>query len=251
MQELYETGATLGDVGGCFDLTRERVRQLFLAHGIPTRSLKDTNALKREQMRDNHRDQICELVDAGIGPREIAARLALPIAAVNEALAADPNRQRLIAFRRNSKKRTKPKYADAEIVECLRTASAELGGVLTTAEYTAFARTRKFKDGRPWPLHQTPAIRFGSWRAALQTAGLEANPPSAVAGQRLFTHAHCIDAILEVERELGHPPTAAEYEHAAAASRGVLPSLATVRHRCDGWKQALGLALQFSQSPAS
>jgi hypothetical protein len=247
MQELYDRGGTLGEVAERFGISRERVRQLFLAHGIPTRSLKETNALKREKTRRSHGDQILELVDACVAPREIATRLGLPIAVVNDTLATDPDRQRLVAFRRNSKKRPRPKYTDDEIIECLRTASVELGGVLTTAEYTAFARTRTFEDGRPWPLHQTPANRFGSWRAALQTAGLEANPPSAVAGQRLFTRAHCIDAVLEVERELGRPPTAADYERAAVASRGVLPSLATVRHRCGGWQQALALAFQFSQ----
>ncbi len=163
-----------------------------------------------------------------------------------ETLNDDPGRSRLAAFGRMGK-RAKPKYSDEEIIECLRTASVELGGVLTAAEYTSFAKQRKFPDGRPWPGHQTPFHRFGSWRAALQRAGLEANPPSAIAGQRIFTRERCIDAILEVERELGHAPTAAEYELAAAASGGVLPSLATVRSRCGRWRGALVLAARFSQ----
>ena len=70
--------------------------------------------------------------------------------------------------------------------------------------------------------------------------------PIALPGQRIFTRERCIDAILDVERELGHAPTAAEYERAAVASNGVLPSLATLRHRCGGWNQALLLAANYS-----
>jgi hypothetical protein len=247
MRELYEGGATLGEVGARFGVSRERVRQLFRANGLPTRSIAETAAFRRQQLVNEGREQIVGLIDAGIAPNEIAERLGISPQLVHDALHGDPGRRRIAAFRRTAKTRPKPKYSDEEIIECLRTASVELGGVLTTAEYTKFARTRTFPDGRPWPGHQTPALRFGSWRAALRRAGLEANPPSAIAGQRLFSRAHCIDAILEVERGLGHPPTAAEYERAATASDGILPSLATVRHRCGGWREALLLAARFSQ----
>lgn len=247
MRKLYDAGGNLGEVAERFGITRERVRQLFRAHGLPTRSIAEAAALRRERLVNEHREQIFELIDAGVAPNEIAERLGISPQLVRDALRDDPSRRRVAAFRRTAKTRPKPKYSDEEIIECLRTASVELGGVLTTAEYTNYARARRFPDGRPWPLHQTPFLRFGSWRDALQRAGLEANPPSAIAGQRLFTREHCIDAILEVERELGHPPTAAEYERAAAASNGILPSLATVRHRCGGWQEALVLATQFSQ----
>ncbi len=247
MRALYEIGASLGEVAERFSVTRERVRQLFNSHGVPTRSTAETAAMRREQLVIAHRDQIFGMIDAGVAPNEIADRLGISPQRVHDALHDDPGRRRLAAFRRTAKTRPKPKYSDEEIIECLRTASVELGGVLTTAEYTNYARTRRFPDGRPWPLHQTPFLRFSSWRAALQRAGLEANPPSAIAGQRLFTRELCIDAILEVEREVGHPPTAAEYERAAVASNGILPSLATVRHRCGGWQEALVSAARSSQ----
>jgi hypothetical protein len=247
MRELYNTGASLAEVAERFGLTRERVRQLFGAHHLPTRSTAETAALRRKLLMNDHRQQIFDLIDAGVAPRDIAERLAIPPQLVREALHDDPSRRRLAAFRRTTKKRPKQRYTSDELIECLRTASVELGGVLTTADYTGLARTRAFPDGRPWPTHQTPVLRFGSWRAALQRAGLEANPPSAIAGQRLFTTELCVDAILEVERDLGYPPTAAAYERAAAASNGVLPSLATVRHRCGSWQEALVLAARFIQ----
>ena len=248
MRELYGAGATLSDVADRFAVSRERVRQLFREHGVPTRSIAEAAGLRRERLLDEHRESIFRLVDAGFAPTEIAEQLATSAELVHSALSDDPSRPRLAAFRRTAKSKPKPKYSHDELIECLRTASVTLGGVLTTAGYTEFARARRLPDGRPWPLHQTASNRFGSWRAALQRAGLEANPPSAIAGQRLFTREHCIDAILEVECQLGHPPTAAEYERAAVASKGVLPSLATVRHRCGGWQEALLLAARFSQS---
>lgn len=248
MRELYETGATLEEVGERFGVTRERVRQLFMTYGVPVRSVGETHELRRRQLMEARRSEICALLDAGLSPSEISSRLALAPQVVRDVLAEEPSRSRQVAFRRHARmKRTKPRYTDEEIVECLRTANLELGGVLTTSDYTAFAKTRTFPDGRPWPGHQTPFHRFGSWREALHQAGLVANPPSAVAGQRLFTRGHCIDAILEVERALGHPPTAAEYERAAVASKGALPSLATLRHRCGGWQKALATAARFSE----
>jgi DNA-binding CsgD family transcriptional regulator len=247
MRELYDAGGTLGEVAERFGISRERVRQLFRDHGLPTRSTAEAATLRREQLVNENRQEVLELIDAGVPLKEVAQRLGISPQLVRHALGDDPARRRLAAFRRTAKTKPKPKYSDEEIIECLRTANVELGGVLTTAEYTSFARPRRFADGRRWPLHQTASNRFGSWRGALHRAGLEANPPSAIAGQRLFTREHCVDAILEVERALGHPPTAAEYERAAVASSGTLPSLATVRNRCGSWQEALVLAARFSQ----
>jgi hypothetical protein len=100
-------------------------------------------------------------------------------------------------------------------------------------------------DGRSWPSHQTAFLRFGSWKAALEHAGLPANPSTPIAGRLLFTDGHCIDAILEVERSVGHLPTAAEYERYSAKMAGVLPSLATVRKRFGTWRNALEAAANF------
>jgi hypothetical protein len=132
------------------------------------------------------------------------------------------------------------------VLNCLREANAALGGVLTTAAYDAYARGRTLADGRPFPTHQTEHLRFGSWREALERAGLPANASSPIAGRLLFTDGHCIDAILEVERAQGHLPTVAEYERYAAEMSGVLPSSATIRNRFGTWSRALEAAAQFS-----
>src|SRR5207237_6832228 len=128
-------------------------------------------------------------------------------------------------------RRPQPRYSEADILACLREASERLGGVLTTAAYTEFARGRHLPDGREWPTHQTAFKRFGSWRAALAAAGLHANPSSPIAGHRIFEQAHCIDALREVRRALGRIPTAQQYDDYARKLGGAIPSLATVRNR--------------------
>src|SRR5579875_2266732 len=111
----------------------------------------------------------------------------------------------------------------------LRAASMALGGVLSAHGYTDYARAQRTPDGRPWPTHQTHALRFGSWREAVTAAGLAANPSSPTAGQTIVEEGHCIDALRAAARARGRsPPTADEYEEFARASNGALPSQATV-----------------------
>jgi hypothetical protein len=138
--------------------------------------------------------------------------------------------------------RIEKKYDDDELLQILREASEVVGGILTASAYDRFARDRAFADGRPYPTHQTHSHRFGSWRKALLGAGLCANPSSPIAGQRIFDQGHCIDALRHASREVGKVPTVSAYESMAVASRGALPSAATIRVRCGSWTQALRMA---------
>jgi hypothetical protein len=147
-----------------------------------------------------------------------------------------------ISERRARRKKPSQIYSETELIEFLQIASQTLGGVLTTAAYTEFARTRKTSDGRRWPTHQTHFKRFGSWRKALAAAGLAANPTSAISGKTLFQTEHCIDAVRAVSREIGKVPTASAYDAAARRSGGALPSQATVRNRCGTWNDVLRMA---------
>lgn len=208
MYAMYAEGASLRDVGKEFSLTAERVRQLFAQNGLKTRSRLEAQAWRR------------------------AARAA--------ALEAEGKEKR--KRRRPVAEWVEKKYSDAELLQGLREASEAVGGVLTTTRYNEFAKGRSFPDGRRWPTHQTYFLRFGSWREALLTAGLAANPSSAIAGQRIFDVGHCVDAIRHVHREIGAAPTISEYESIARASNGALPSTATVRHRCGSWSEALRMA---------
>lgn len=238
----YSSGATLQEIGERYGVSRERVRQILKAHGYPVRSVKEAAALRRASERAMA-PQIAALCDELGDPRKVADRLGVSYATVQEVLglkAADDS-QPASAQRRKLGK-TQKLYTNEELLECLKMASGQLGGVLTTSAYSKFIRGRTLSNGRPWPSNQSLQLRFGSWREALQQAGLRANPTSAIAGQRIFEIGHCVDAVRHVARELGHSPTAAEYERIARASQGGLPSVATVRHRLGGWLDALRAA---------
>jgi hypothetical protein len=138
-----------------------------------------------------------------------------------------------------------PKYADVEILNCLRDASDRTGGVLTGDDYEGVSRQSQLADGRQWPGKQTAILRFGSWRDALQAAGLAYNKSSGIRGKRLFEREQCIDAVLEVARSVGRLPTHAQYDAYARKMGGALPSSSTIRHRLGGWTDALRAAAQF------
>lgn len=234
---MYEGGATLEEVGRAFGITRERVRQVFREYGLPVRSVKDSYALQRARRSCQYADRIKvrfrQLRDVDAVARELRLPRTLVAGVVEQAFTPAERRRPT-----NARK----KYSDEELLEVLRTASVTMGGVLSAQGYTAFARGRKMRDGRRWPTHQTHALRFGSWRGAVNAAGLAANPSSPIAGQTIFEDGHCIDALRAAARALGHTPTADEYEEFARVSNGALPSQATVRHRLGRWYQALARA---------
>jgi hypothetical protein len=207
MYAMYRGGASLRAVGEQFGISGERVRQLFGAAGLETRSRTEVEEILRAEREKR----------AGPG-EETPTRIRRPAEWVEK------------------------KYSDAELLEILRTTSSELGGILTAHRYDEFAIGRTFADRRPWPSHQTHFLRFGSWRGALLTAGLPANPSSPISGQRIFGLGQCVDAVRHVRRELGQMPSVKGYETVARRSNGALPSAATVRNRCGSWSEAVRLA---------
>lgn len=205
MHALYQAGGSLRAVGAEFGVSAERVRQLFRENGLGTRSRNEGKALLKRQREKRKDDKV----------RKTSRQ---PSAWISK------------------------RYTDDELLAVLRETSEALGGVLTTHAYNEYAEGRTFIDGRPWPSHQTHFHRFGSWRKSLLSAGLAANPSSAISGQRIFDRGQCIDAVRHVSRELGHPPSLKQYETLARQSNGGLPSAATVRNRCGSWSAAVRLA---------
>lgn len=231
---MYEAGATLEEVGQAFGVTRERVRQLFRQHGLPTRGVRGTYQMQRALTIRKYAERIKERFRALRDVDLVAQELELP-----RSLVATVVTDSFTPAQRRKRKATPKKYTDEELIGFLQIASQTLGGVLTAYGYTEYSREQATADGRPWPTHQTHALRFGSWRDALKAAGLAANRSSGIAGQRIFGDGHCIDALRAAARALERPPTAAEYEEFARTSNGAFPSQATVRHRLGKWYEAL------------
>lgn len=123
------------------------------------------------------------------------------------------------------------RFSDEDLIDCLQLAADELGGILTSDQFTEFGRERSMPDGRSWPTHQAAQGRWGSWRDALHAAGLRSNPRSAIAGNWLFSVDDCVDAVRAAARALGHAPTVTEYEQWSQSLNGGVPSASTIRKR--------------------
>lgn len=251
MYELYEQGATLEEVGICFALTRERVRQIFRDAGLHTRSVGEASRLAKTYSEQELSDCLRFVEEAFAGvpgrseydafarARRLADGRAWPTGrAYAHRYGSWRSALQAVGVRQTRKTRAKM-YSNEEIIGCLQTANGTLGGVLSHAAYDQFARGQRFADGRPWPTWQVSANRFGAWSQALRQAGLSANPPSPVAGRRRFDEKSCIEAVRSVARALGKAPTVREYSELARRSDGSLPSLATVRNRCGSWAQVV------------
>jgi len=234
---MYESGATLEEVGRAFGVSRERVRQIFRDNGLLVRGLRDAYAVKRARQAREYEARIRERFRRLRDVDAVASDLGVP-----RTLVASIIQESFSESERRRPRSVRNRYTNAELIEFLREASVELGGVLSAQGYTDYARGKMTRDGRRWPTHQTHAKRFGSWRAALKAAGLAANPPSPIAGQTIFHDGHCIDALRAAARKLGRAPTAEEYGTFARASGGALPSQATIRNRLGRWNDALARA---------
>lgn len=246
MTRRYSGGATLRQIGAEFGVSGERVRQILKESGLGSTRLK-ARALeaRRQRTADARAARIARRYLAGTSTDRLCAEFHISRPALLQILTEKGFHLSPLA-RTRTRKATPPRFQTRELIRCLVTASNALGGVLSAVAYTRFAAARKFSDGRKWPTHQTMLLRFGSWRGGLEAAGLATNPSSPILGRVLFDEAHCIDAILETARMLGHSPTAAEYGKQASEMRGALPSMSTVRHRLGTWASALHRAGEFA-----
>ncbi len=254
MYALYETGATLKEVGERYGITRERVRQVFDEASLRTRSSAQAKRLKRQATSqtlslyiDKHRRNITQTFRDGRNMAAIAEEHDLPILTIRRIL-----KQALPAheYRAITHKPSRKQYTDDELVRFLREASAAREGILTIASYEDYTSARRNTKGRRHPTPETHKNRFGSWQKALHAAGLQANTPHAWGGHT-FDVDECLAAVRTVAQKLGKPPTGKEYEQCARESKGSLPSLATVRKRCGRWLEVVGRAEGDRPGPAS
>lgn len=230
MAEQYAAGATLQEIGDQYGITRERVRQLIGAGGFSMANLKGkSRQARKDRVLRDHGDAISALLGEGDLASEVAVKLGVPFDLVRELDVANPDyarRRRLIRPRTGSLR-----YSIEEVLQCLREANRTLGGVLTTADYDRFRSSRRFPDGRPWPTNQTASLRYGSWRKALEAAGLESNPSTPITGKFRFSEAECIAAVRAAEAIYGRLPTVEEYDKYTVKMRAAAPGTSTVRQR--------------------
>jgi Homing endonuclease associated repeat len=246
MYELYQYGATLDEVGEDFGgLSRERIRQLFGRAGLKTRSAAETAALKRAADR-RRGEEIVARFRRSKDVALVAEELEIAQRTIIEVVRAELPLEEYRAPRSTVPRRSTKRYSDEELIGFLRKASAALETTLSMEAYDSFARGRRTADGRRWPTRQTPALRFGSWRAAVIAAGLDAHPTSGARIRLRFTAEDCAEAVRAVGERVGGRPSQAQYERRARASAGELPSASTLKTRCGGWGEALRMAYERS-----
>jgi Homing endonuclease associated repeat len=230
MAALRGRGFGLRQIAEHFLISRERVRQLLLAHGGPDRH--DAAQARRRRAERLAHEQAGELLAgwrAGESHKEIALARGLDPAAcrtVIERSVTDADRYARQAS--HALARGGPTYSDAEIVRAVQSAATILGHVPAAREYAAFASQKDL------PSLATVSNRMSGWSNALAAAGLR---PVAAAGQSLprrWTDDVCWDAIQRAAIELGEIPTVVAYEK-LAAGRDDLPSAATIRNRLGRW----------------
>ena len=234
-------GATLGEIGTEFGLTRERVRQIVRRAGGPTRrDVSAVNERARLERLDVLGDQVGRLL-AELGP--VTAQIVRErLGCTSEDLRAairDSDRRLLIAKSRSTAGRS-----DEEVGVGLRRVSAlrakrdgEQGLVRISGEY--------------WNAHRDPARelsavrlvqRFGSWSEACRRAGLPVGKHDGRPGPpQRFDDQAC----LAVAKEFLVDPTAGVSYAAFAAwmrARPDAPSAQTVRSRLGSWNQIRRLA---------
>ena len=235
MYALYTTGATLEEVGATFGLTRERVRQIFGEAGLPTRSITETQSLRRDRTVHQRSEEICAAFSESKDVEEVARRLDIPRGLVREVVASHlPPLER-----RRSPRATTPKYPTAGLIAFLQEVAAAVGRPPTVGEYDRYAEVRRIDDDRSWPSTHTYVKRFGSWRKALAQAGLPVGPRRASPSRRRFSDEDCIEALREVAWTIDRPPTITAYNDLARASQGRLPSAITITNRLGTWHGAL------------
>lgn len=231
---------TLDEVGKLEGVTREAIRQRLKGMGIKPRTVEETYLLRERREISLRGADIRRVFLQLREVSETAGQLGLSEALVRRALdELVPDFEVLARVPRNAAK----KYSVDDLLASLREASVPLPGILTTYSYDSFVETHPLlPDGRPRPGKQAMMLRFGSWRGALQRAGLPANPHSGP--QKEYGEVDAVAAVVECWRETGGAPTSEEYER-WQRHHEARPSGATVRKLAGNWNPLLVRAWQL------
>ena len=123
------------------------------------------------------------------------------------------------------------KYAEADLIEGLRSAAEHAGVPLTVKQYDCYRHAH-----RPDLASGIWVIRhFGTWRAACERAGLAANSTRSTSSK--WTDAELLRAVADYLAEPGGTGSYAGYQDWASSTDGA-PSGALLRSRFGTWVEA-------------
>lgn len=226
---------TLEEVGELEGITREGVRNRLKRLGIKPRSLSETNRLREDRETALQAEAIQQAFLRTRSLEQTAEQVGLQLSWVQRFVRDQvPDSDVLVRAPRNVAK----KYTEEDLFESLREAASLSPGNLAAGAYDAFVRAHgTLADGRPRPGKQAMALRYGSWRAALEAAGLPANAHSGP--QKEFDEVDAVGAVVECWRAVGRPPTGDAYDEWQQKHVGRRPSKVTVRKLAGPWNVLL------------
>ncbi len=264
MYRLYRDGATLAEVGIRFGTSASRVGQIFRDAGLPKRpspgrkrlysdvELLDCLKLAADAMGGTlRRDKYQAFARARCladGRRWPAPSAAMSrFGSWTNALKRADIPKKVIA-----PKAAPPRYSDAELLDCLRSASQTLGGVVTVAAYDELGRGQRLPHGGPWPSSQTSIKRFRSWRKALEAAGVPYRR-AARAKEKIYSDNELLDCLRCANQALGEKLAVSTYDE-LAGSRSLpdgraWPTHHTPMKRFGSWVNALKTAGLSDKAP--
>ena len=245
---LYLAGYSQATVAARVDRTRERVRQILNDEGIELRSRAEQAVLDRAA-REEKGDRA---FTAAVSGREIeiqecfwrlrtfdavAAHLSLNAVHVRRLLEA---RWPDVGVFVDASAYAQRQFTDEALADALRRAAQWKGtsGPLTIGDYDQWEDEGTESD--PRPSYVLIRARLGSWRVALQRAGLPANVGRRGEGE--FTTEACARALASCWNDVGRAPSMGEYDQWAAKQKDrgrSVPGTARIRTRFrHRWREA-------------
>jgi predicted HTH domain antitoxin len=236
IQELYESGLSLEEIGKLMSLTRERVRQILDKRGVRRRTTRELAESARKKFLDEFSLQIDEAFENLRSVKLVEKKfshLNVPCIWIREYLA--PRRNEAVYWTTSSKR-----WEDTDLLELLRVASNGSGS-LSAKRYLKWRKDNNFNGRRP-PTHTAIGWRFDSWRNAVEKAGLK-----CVEANREYSRKwdaedafSAITAYVEECAKAGARPVFAGYEKWSQGDKNLRPSGAYVRFLTGlTWSQAL------------
>lgn len=231
MAALRERGWSLDEIALRYLVSRERVRQILIAHGgLNSADVAEARRRRAEVLAEARINELLARWRSGQDPGSAAADLGLQATACRstiERFASEVDRAARRASMAGARTRA-PMYSDRDIIVALTSVAARLGRVPSPKEYAGLARELEF------PSLPTVLNRMGGWTSAVKAAGMTPlSQPRRTRGQR-WTPEACWAALRVAVDELGQIPSVLAYER-HASDRDDLPSSATVRNRLGRW----------------
>jgi hypothetical protein len=239
MATLRLDGLTLDEIGDHFGITRERVRQILIKHGHPTREELEVAASARRRLQALRlRRRVRRIFDD---------HATLPIDTLAELVGATASEVRRVlpaALRSRVSHKTGEvtfRWSDEAIFQALQ-AAATFSYPLTTTAYADLVRVGEVQ-GPSVPLISS---RLGTWKGACAKAGIEAGGTGGGYESR-WSDEDLIASVASYLRRPGSTGTAVGYDEWRSED---LPSFQTLRSRLGPWNEIKTAALESNMANA-